>query len=184
MVIICANSVKSWPKEKLGKVKVGLNIAQNRCLADRKSHEVIICPSSCQKFTKSEIGSSWKLLFTQIHMGGIYHYIKFEREPNRGGGGKGSFNNQTGPFWFTSILSFILIYMSNIEALSWYDKNILIFKIKNIFYFFRGHVGPLHKIQGYRGHRNVIKCSPHHNGDNVQQGETIWKPVFHIWAKM
>ena len=27
------------------------------------------------------------------------------------------------------------------------------------------HVGPLHKIQGYQGHRNVIKCSPHHNGD-------------------
>ena len=28
-----------------------------------------------------------------------------------------------------------------------------------------GHVGPLHKIQGYQGHRNVSKCSPHHNGD-------------------
>ena len=46
----------------------------------------------------------------------------------------------------------------------------MIFKIKkkiktNIFYFFRGHVGPLHKIQGYQGHHNVIKCSPHHNGD-------------------
>ena len=34
-----------------------------------------------------------------------------------------------------------------------------------IFYFFRGHIGPLHKIQGYQGHRNVSKCSPHHNGD-------------------
>ena len=33
------------------------------------------------------------------------------------------------------------------------------------FEFFRGHVGPLHKIQGYQGHRNVSKCSPHHNGD-------------------
>ena len=33
------------------------------------------------------------------------------------------------------------------------------FKIKKI------HVGPLHKIQGYQGHRNVSKCSPHHNGD-------------------
>ena len=47
--------------------------------------------------------------------------------------------------------------MSNIEAISWYDKNLLI--------FFRGNVGPLHKIQGYQGHRNVIKYSPHHNGD-------------------
>ena len=26
-------------------------------------------------------------------------------------------------------------------------------------------IGPLHKIQGYQGHRNVIKYSPHHNGD-------------------
>ena len=34
------------------------------------------------------------------------------------GGREGSFNNQTGPSWFTSILSFILIYMSNIEAIS------------------------------------------------------------------
>ena len=47
-----------------------------------------------------------------------------------GGGGGGSFNNQTGPSWFTSLLSFILIYMSNIEAIP-YDKNLLIFKIKN-----------------------------------------------------
>ena len=35
-----------------------------------------------------------------------------------GGGGGGGFNNQTGPSWFTSSLSFILIYMSNIEAIS------------------------------------------------------------------
>ena len=30
---------------------------------------------------------------------------------------------------------------------------------------FGGQVGPLHKIQGYQGHRNVSKCSPHQNGD-------------------
>ena len=35
-----------------------------------------------------------------------------------GGGGGESFNIQTGPSWFTSIPSFILIYMSNIEAIS------------------------------------------------------------------
>ena len=34
-----------------------------------------------------------------------------------------------------------------------------------IFYFVRGHVGPLHKIQGYQRHRNVRKCRPHHIGD-------------------
>ena len=31
-------------------------------------------------------------------------------------------------------------------------------------YFFWGHVGPLHKIQGYQGHQNVSKCRPHHSG--------------------
>ena len=36
------------------------------------------------------------------------------------------------------------------------------FKILIFFFFFGGHVGPLHKIQG---HQNVSKCSPHHNGD-------------------
>ena len=46
-------------------------------------------------------------------------------------------------------------------------KNLLSFKIKYkiIFNFCRGHFGPLHKIQGYQGHRNVSKGSSHHNGD-------------------
>ena len=39
-------------------------------------------------------------------------------------------------------------------------------KIKLIqFNFFRGHVGPLHKIQGYQRHQNVSKRRPHHSGD-------------------
>ena len=77
------------------------------------------------------------------------------------GGGGGASIIRLGPSWFTSTLSFILICMSNIEAI--YDKNLLSFKIKiNIFFFFLGHVGPLHKIQGYQGHQNV---SPHRNGD-------------------
>ena len=54
MVIICANSVKSLPKEKFCQQQVGSNIA---CVADRKSYVVIICASSCEKFTKSEIYS-------------------------------------------------------------------------------------------------------------------------------
>ena len=70
-------------------------------------------------------------------------------------------------------------------------KNLLNFKIKIINYFFRGHVGPLHKIQGYQGHQNVSKCSPHHNGDictirgntiGCNYPEIIWKPVFHTWV--
>ena len=44
-------------------------------------------------------------------------------------------------------------------------KSFWVLKQKKYFLFFGGHVGPLHKIQGYQGHRNVIKCSPHHNGD-------------------
>ena len=39
---------------------------------------------------------------------------------------------------------------------------------------FCGHVGPLHKIKGY-----LITMETY-----VQQWETIWKPVFHTWAKM
>ena len=74
MVIICANTVKSLPKEKFCQVKVGSNIAQKSlpkenfvklksvrtllriaCVADRKSYVVIvICASSCEKLTKSE----------------------------------------------------------------------------------------------------------------------------------
>ena len=52
-----------------------------------------------------------------------------------------------------------------------YDKNLLSFKIKKS--FFRGHVGPLHKIQGYQGHQNVSKCSPHHNGDICTRGNNL-----------
>ena len=50
VVIVCANSVKSWSKEKLGS-----NIAQNHLFS---RYKVIICASSCEKLTKSEIGSS------------------------------------------------------------------------------------------------------------------------------
>ena len=50
--------------------------------------------------------------------------------------------------------------------------------------FFRGHVGPLHKIQGYQGHQNVSKRRPHHSGDICTTRENNLKPVFHLWAKM
>ena len=101
-----------------------------------------------------------------------------------GGGGRGSFNNQTGPSWFTSILSFILIYMSNIEAISWYDKNLLIFKIKKIkiyiyFFFFVVMFGPYIKSRGTRGTEMSSNAALITMETYVQQGETIWKPVFH-----
>ena len=53
-------------------------------------------------------------------------------------------------------------YRSNLIRTFWV-------KIKNMkkinFICFQGHVGPLHKIQGYQGHQNVSKCRPHHSGD-------------------
>ena len=38
---------------------------------------------------------------------------------------------------------------------------------------FRGHVGPLHKIQGYQGHQNVSKRRPHHSGDICTRGNNL-----------
>ena len=59
MVIICANSVKSLSTKFFYQIKFDSNIAQNRVsVADRRSYVVIICPGPCEKFTKSEIGSS------------------------------------------------------------------------------------------------------------------------------
>ena len=40
-----------------------------------------------------------------------------------GGGGGGASIFRLGPFWFTYTLHLIIIYMSNIEAIS--DKNLL-----------------------------------------------------------
>ena len=50
-------------------------------------------------------------------------------------------------------------------------------KIKLI-YFFRGHVGPLHKIQGYQGHQNVSKRRPHHSGDIFTTRGNNLKTIF------
>ena len=94
-------------------------------------------------------------------------------------GARGALISRPGQSWFTSTLSFILIYMSymfsNLIRTFWVQ-------IKNMKKerFFRGHVGPLHKIQGYRGHQNVSKCRPHHNGDICTTMEDNCKPVFHI----
>ena len=40
------------------KLKLIQPLLRIACVADRKSYVVIICASSCEKFTKSEIGSS------------------------------------------------------------------------------------------------------------------------------
>ena len=84
-----------------------------------------------------------------------------------GGGGGGGFNIQTEPILvhiyppFNNNLH--VKYRSNLIRTFWVKiKNMK--KIKLIT-FFRGHVGPLHKIQGYQGHKNVSKRRPHHSGD-------------------
>ena len=52
-----------------------------------------------------------------------------------------------------------------------YEKNKIIF-------FFLGHVGPLHKIQGYQGHQNVRKRRPHHSGDICTTRGNNLKTIF------
>ena len=44
--------------------------------------------------------------------------------------------------------------------------------------FFRGHVGPIHKIQGYQGHQNVSKLRPHHSGDIFTTRGNNLKTIF------
>ena len=85
--------------------------------------------------------------------------------PGGGGGGGGSSIFRLGPSWiyppFNNNLH--VKHRSNLIRTFWVKiKNM---KKKNLIYFFRGHVGPLHKIQGYQGHQNVSKCRPHHSGD-------------------
>ena len=50
--------------------------------------------------------------------------------------------------------------------------------IFNLIYFFRGHVGPLLKIQGYQGHQNVSKRRPHHSGDICTTRGNNLKTIF------
>ena len=57
--IICDNS-KVDPKRNWVKFKSVRTLLRITWLADRKSYVVIICASSCEKLTKSEIGSSFK----------------------------------------------------------------------------------------------------------------------------
>ena len=73
--------------------------------------------------------------------------------------------------------------MSNIEAILWYDKNLLIFKIKKYFFTkeFGVMLGPYIKSRGTEMSSNAALITME---TYVQQGETIWKPVFHIRAKM
>ena len=45
-------------------------------------------------------------------------------------------------------------------------------------------LGPYIKSMGTRGTEMSANAALIKMETYVQQGETIWKPVFHIWAKM
>ena len=45
-------------------------------------------------------------------------------------------------------------------------------------------LGPYIKSRGTRGTEMTANAALITMETYVQQGETIWKPVFHIWAKM
>ena len=99
----------------------------------------------------------------------------------RGGGG-GLFNNQTGPTLvhiyppFNNNLH--VKYRSNLIRTFWVKiQNMKTFKLIEL-NFFRGHVGPLHKIQGYQGHQNVSKSRPHHSGDICTTRGNNLKTIF------
>ena len=66
------------------------------------------------------------------------------------------------------------------------DKNLLSFKIKNKIniFFFGVMLGPYMKSMGTSGTEMSSNAALITMETYVQQGETIWKPVFHIWAKM
>ena len=98
-----------------------------------------------------------------------------------GGGGVRASIIRLGPSWFTSTLSFILIYMS--YMLSNLIRTLWV-KIKhmnkiNKISFFRGHVEPLHQIQGDRGTKmpanaNLITVVEAYE----QQGKSIENQIF------
>ena len=104
------------------------------------------------------------------HMKTLHFLSIWGPEGGRGDGARAS-KIRLGSYWFTSTLSFILIYMSNMEAIWNFWAKIQI--MNNKCNCFRGHGGPLHKIQRYRGHQNVGICSPHHTGDICTTREKI-----------
>ena len=105
-----------------------------------------------------------------------------------GGGGGGGFNNQTGPILvhiyppFNNSLH--VKYRSNLIRTFWVKiKNMK--KIKLFFFFFFGvMLGPYIKSRGTRGTKMSANADLITVETYVQQGETIWKPFFHLWAKM
>ena len=88
----------------------------------------------------------------------------------RGGGGRSS-KIRLGPYWFTSTLSFILIYMSNMEAI--WELFELKYKLWTIFFIVFGViVGPYIKSRGTVGTKMSENADLITLETYVQQGKT------------
>ena len=102
-----------------------------------------------------------------------------------GGGGGGGYN-QTGPILvhiyplFNNNLH--VKYRSNLIRTFW--VKIKKMKKKKKIIFFGVMLGPCMKSRGTRGTKMSANADLTTVETYVQQGETIWKPVFHLWAKM
>ena len=132
-------------------------------------------------------GKQWTISSSYVKNINIFGYL------GAWGGGGGASIIRLGPSWFTSIPLFYINlhvkYRSNmIKAISWYEWNLLIFKIKKIkkyfLIFFGVMLGPYIKSRVTRAIEMSWNAALITMETNVQQGEAIWNPVFHIWAKM
>ena len=125
----------------------------------------------------------WIISFTYIYVKTLTSLAKW----GPGGGGGEGFNNQTGPILvhiyppFNNHLH--VKYRSNLIRTFWVKiKNIK--KIKLNLIFFGVMLGPYIKSRGTRDTKMSAKADLITVETYVQQGETIWKPFFHLWAKM
>ena len=104
-------------------------------------------------------------------------------------GGGGGFNNQTGPILvhiyppFNNNLH--VKYRSNLIRTFWVKiKNMKKIKLIYNLIFFGVMLGPYIKSRGTRGTKMSANADLITVETYGQQGETIWKPFFHLWAKM
>ena len=111
-----------------------------------------------------------------------YIYVKTSLAKWGPGGGGGLFNIQTGPILvhiyppFNNNLH--VKYRSNLIRTFWV-------KIKNMKKIISGSCFcPYIKSRGTRGTKMSANADLITVETYLQQGETIWKPFFHLWAKM
>ena len=100
-----------------------------------------------------------------------------------GGGGGGGSIIRLGPSWFTSTIfnnNLHVKYRSNMIR-TFGEINFIFF---GVMFFSGSFLNPYIKSRGSRGTEMSENADLITVETYVQQGETIWKPVFHIRAKM